>query len=263
MKVITFHSYKGGTGKSFLSLNVAAHLSKYQSQRVALIDFDTRAPTLYHRFKPSDTDNQWLNEYLDAKISFDNVLKDYSYLISPKGKFFVGFSSPKTRDMQEMQIKTRQWQQRALTLLMRAISEIKNDFDWVILDSSPGVTYDSLNAMSSSDAVILVSTPDHADIHGTNEMCLEIWPSLMKFGAKPSLVLNKVPRENRSTDELINTDEMINNLSENTDIVCLAKIPIFCDKSILTQNIFIIEYPDHPMTNYIESLSQSIISLIK
>ncbi|OLS25930.1 MAG: Septum site-determining protein MinD [Candidatus Heimdallarchaeota archaeon LC_3] len=262
MKTVTFHSYKGGTGKSFLSLNVAAFLS-IQNYRVALIDFDTRAPSVYHRFQPDISKTHWLNEYLDSKISFTKVMKDYSHLIQSEGKFFIGFASPKTRDMQEMQIKSRQWQQKALTLLMRAIVDLKNKFDWIILDSSPGVTYDSLNAMSSSDAVILVSTPDYADILGTNEMCLEIWPSLMKFGARPSLVLNKVPRESMDSEELYNTDHIIKELSDNTDIACIANIPAYCDKSVLTEKIFILEYESHPLTNHVRNLTNSIISLIK
>jgi MinD-like ATPase involved in chromosome partitioning or flagellar assembly len=262
MKTVTFHSYKGGTGKSFLSLNLAATLAM-QNHRVALIDFDTRAPTLFHRFQPRISETHWLNEYLDSKVSFEKVMQDYSHLINSEGRLFVGFASPKTRDMQEMQIKTRQWQQKALTLLMRAIVSLKNEYDWVILDSSPGVTYDSLNAMSSSDAVILVSTPDHADILGTSEMCLEIWPSLMKFGARPTLVLNKVPRQRVNSDELYNTDVIVNELSENIDISCIAKIPIYCDSSILTENIFILQYPDHPLTEYVKNLNNSLISLIK
>jgi MinD-like ATPase involved in chromosome partitioning or flagellar assembly len=262
MKTITFHSYKGGTGKSFLSLNLAATLAM-QNHRVALIDFDTRAPTLFHRFQPKMADIHWLNEYLDSKLSFEKVMQDFSHLIGPNCKFFVGFASPKTRDMQEMQIKTRQWQQKALTLLMRAIVSLKNEYDWVILDSSPGVTYDSLNAMSSSDAVILVSTPDHADILGTSEMCLEIWPSLMKFGARPTLVLNKVPRESINSNELYNTDAIVKELSENIDISCIAKIPIYCDSTILTENIFVMQYPDHPLTEHVKNIYESLISLIK
>ena len=50
-KVITFHSYKGGTGKSFLSLNIAAYMSKIEKKKVIVIDFDFRAPTLVHNLQ--------------------------------------------------------------------------------------------------------------------------------------------------------------------------------------------------------------------
>lgn len=255
-KVIAFHSYKGGTGKSFLSLNIAASLACYSNQKIALLDYDFRAPTLFHKLLPKEVDTHWLNDYLDGKVSFENVLVDYSQYIGSKSTFFVAFASAKTRDMQEMQVKTRQWQQRALTLLMRAIVDLKNKFDFIILDSSPGVTYDSLNAMSSSDAVILVSTPDHVDFAGTTEMCLELWPSLIKFGAKPNLVLNKVPRISLDSEEIYKAEELETLFLESNDIPIISRIPIYCDKSVLTNKIFILEYPNHPLTSYINNLAE-------
>ena len=84
MKTVTFHSYKGGTGKSFLSLNVAAFLAM-QNYRVALIDFDTRAPTVYHRFQPhlSPSNNERrhkISRYL-AKHSLQFFLFLHSFLL--------------------------------------------------------------------------------------------------------------------------------------------------------------------------------------
>jgi len=259
-KVIAFHSYKGGTGKSFLSLNVAVNLA-LQGEKVALLDYDFRAPTLFHRFQPVNVESCSLNEYLDCRIPFEKVLFDYSHFLASKGTLMLGFASPKTRDMQEMQIKSRQWQQRALTLLMQAISKLKPQFDWIILDSSPGVTYDSLNAMSTSEAVVLVSTLDHADLQGSGEMCLEIWPSLMKFGAKPSLVLNKVPRVGLgSQDKLYDTTDLEKEFFEENGVEIILKIPIFCDHSLLTKSIFIREFSDHPLTKYVQDLGQILMN---
>ncbi len=43
--VLTLHSYKGGTGKTFIATNLAAALAS-EGKRVCLIDFDLRAPSL-------------------------------------------------------------------------------------------------------------------------------------------------------------------------------------------------------------------------
>ena len=50
-QIITFYSYKGGTGRSMALANVACLLAKQQSQgnRVLMIDWDLEAPGL-HRF---------------------------------------------------------------------------------------------------------------------------------------------------------------------------------------------------------------------
>ena len=182
-KVITFHSYKGGTGKSFLSLNTAAYLAKIEKKRVIVLDFDFRAPTLVHKFNPQKSKIHFLNEFLEGKQDIDGVIFDKTDFLQngEEGDFLfnVAYASPYSRDMQEMQMKTRQWQQRALTILMGGLLRIKDKYDIILIDSSPGVTYDSLNAMSSSDAVILVATPDFVDVQGTVDMSSDIYPSLV------------------------------------------------------------------------------------
>ena len=49
-KIIAFHSYKGGTGKTLLSINLAATYAK-NGKDVCLLDLDFRAPSLQARFK--------------------------------------------------------------------------------------------------------------------------------------------------------------------------------------------------------------------
>ena len=255
-KVITFHSYKGGTGKSFLSLNTAAYLAKVENKKVILLDYDFRAPTLVHKFKPNMNKIRFLNEFLEGKYGIEDMIFDQTDFISNdlSGKFqlSVAYASPKSRDMQEMQMKTRQWQQKALTILMGGLLKIKNDYDIVIIDSSPGITYDSLNAMSSSDAVILVATPDMVDIQGTVDMSSEIYPSLVKFGAQPGLVLNKIPWE--GNDHLYKTTDIVNKLKIEADLPVISECPCYCDSSLLYNAILIKENQNHPLIKNIKEI---------
>ncbi|MFQ6130262.1 MAG: ParA family protein, partial [Candidatus Hadarchaeaceae archaeon] len=43
--VIAVHSYKGGTGKTLVSMNLASIFSR-QGKNVCLVDLDLRAPSL-------------------------------------------------------------------------------------------------------------------------------------------------------------------------------------------------------------------------
>ena len=241
-KVITFHSYKGGTGKSFLSLNTAIYLSKLMKKSVILLDFDFRAPTIIHKLK---------------EVIYD-ISKDIEL---EAGTFFVSFASPKTRDMQEMQMKTRKWQQKALTLIMSGLLEIKNQFDWIIFDSSPGVTYDSLNAMSSSDAVVLVATPDRVDVQGTVDMSSDIYPSLIKFGAQPVLVLNKVPWNKDPANSLYDTNQISKKIMDEAGIPVISKCPCYCDTSLLLTKILVQEDPTHGLIKNIGEIASYLSSL--
>ena len=255
-KVITFHSYKGGTGKSFLSLNTAAYMSKIEKKRTIIIDFDFRAPTLVHKFSPNINKIHFLNEFLEGKYTIDDVIFDESSILENENNldyvFNVAYASPNTRDISEMQIKTRQWQQKALTVLMGGLLQIKDSYDIIIIDSSPGVTYDSLNAMSSSDAVILVATPDMVDIQGTVDMSTDIYPSLVKFGAQPGLVLNKIPWEREN--ELYNTESIISKLKSEADLPVISKCACYCDSSLLHNAILVKENQNHNLITNIKEI---------
>lgn len=50
-KILTFYSYKGGTGRSMLLANVAWILAS-SGKRVLMIDWDLEAPGLHHYFRP-------------------------------------------------------------------------------------------------------------------------------------------------------------------------------------------------------------------
>lgn len=256
-KVITFHSYKGGTGKSFLSLNTAAYLAKVEHKKVIVIDYDFRAPTLVHKFKPNINKIRFLNEFLEGKYSIDDMIFDQTkFLENGDGQgdflFTVAYASPKSRDMQEMQMKTRQWQQKALTILMGGLLHIKSEYDIIIIDSSPGITYDSLNAMSSSDAVILVATPDLVDIQGTVDMSSEIYPSLVKFGAQPALVLNKIPWE--GNNKLYETKAIIDKLKTEADLPVISQCACYCDSSLIHNAILVKEHQNHDLIKNIKEI---------
>ena len=70
--IVTFYSYKGGTGRSLCLANVAARLAHKHDKRVIAIDFDLDAPGLHEYFQISkNTARQkpglldYLNDYCD------------------------------------------------------------------------------------------------------------------------------------------------------------------------------------------------------
>ena len=156
--------------------------------------------------------------------------------------------------------KSRQWQQKALTLIMSGLLEIKNDFDWIIFDSSPGVTYDSLNAMSSSDAVVLVATPDQVDVQGTVDMSSDIYPSLVKFGAHPVLVLNKVPWMVGEKNMIYNTTYISDKLMNEANIPVISRCSSHCDSSLL-KKVLLKEEPNHPLIKNIKEIVNHLQAL--
>ncbi len=63
-KIIAVHSYKGGTGKTLLSVNLAATFAK-DGKKVAIFDLDFRAPSLFAILKAENSE-VWFNDYLNS-----------------------------------------------------------------------------------------------------------------------------------------------------------------------------------------------------
>ena len=67
-----------------------------------------------------------------------------------------------------------------------------HDADYIIIDTSPGIRYWSINALAVADTLFLTLKMGDLDIDGTRKMAEEIYGSFTKFGARSYLVLNRV-----------------------------------------------------------------------
>ncbi|KON33487.1 MAG: hypothetical protein AC479_04375, partial [miscellaneous Crenarchaeota group-6 archaeon AD8-1] len=150
-KTLAFHSYKGGTGKTTLISNLAASLAK-EGKRVSLLDFDLYAPSLATYFRKKSA--CYLYDVLNGSVDISNIMIDISQELNLKGKLFLGLSSPKKEDVQEIEIRhDLKWQLKAVRRFLAAKkSLIENyDLDYVLLDTGPGIRYWSINTLATAD----------------------------------------------------------------------------------------------------------------
>ena len=256
-KILALHSYKGGTGKTLLSTNLAAmHANRGKS--VCLLDLDFRAPSLHAIFQTNSSEC-WLNDYLNDACEIKNVLMDLTRTLSGKGKFLVGLANPATEAIREMCAKDRKWEMKALGQLLALKKSLINDMqlDYVIFDTSPGLQYSSINAIVSADVALVITGMDTSDIEGTQRMIQELYEL---FDKKTGLIMNKVPIE------IISSKNEEKNLSKQLigdyNLPLLEIIPCFCD--ILRAGgtrIFATEKPDHPFMETLEKIAVKIEKL--
>jgi septum site-determining protein MinD len=253
-KIIALHSYKGGTGKTLLSVNLAATYVK-SGKNVCLLDLDFRAPSLQAIFKTNDAE-YWLNDYLNGVCEIDKALIDVTKTHGRSGKFFVGLANPTTEAIREMSAKDRKWEMRALGRLLSLKTALLNDMhlENIILDTSPGLQYSSINAIVSADIVLVVTSMDASDIQGTRRMTHELYDL---FEKKTGLLMNKVPAEILTgKKEREKFYEHFNNVHK---LPILEAIPCFCD--VLRAGgtyIFAEEKPEHPFAKTLEKLTKKI-----
>ena len=254
-KIIAVHSYKGGTGKTLLSINLAATFAKH-GKKVCLFDLDFRAPSLATLLK-IDKAEFWLNDYLNGLCEINKVLIDLSHRIDNGGQLVVGLANPTTEAIRDMSAKDRKWEMHALGRLLALKTSLlgENGFDYLICDTSPGLQYSSINAIVSADLVLVATTFDRSDVDGTRRMLRELYDL---FEKKTEIVLNKVLDGSAKTDK----EEAKAKLKEVYQVPLLGIIPCFCDVLKAEGGIvFAQDKPDHPFTRILNEMAIKIDGL--
>ena len=70
MKKILVHSFKGGTGKTTVAVNLASILS--HNHKVLLIENDFRMLSFFNIFKHEP--KYYFNDYLDWNVGFNDIV---------------------------------------------------------------------------------------------------------------------------------------------------------------------------------------------
>jgi septum site-determining protein MinD len=251
-KIVAVHSYKGGTGKTLLSVNLAATFAK-MGKKVCIFDLDFRAPSLFAILKTPNTDF-WFNDYLNNTCEIDKTLIDLSSRIPGNGKFYTGLANPSTEAIRDISSKDRKWEMRALgRLLALRESMIKDqEFDYLFFDTSPGLQYSSINAIVAADFVVVATTGDRSDVDGTKRMLAELYNL---FEKKTGLVLNKVLDPSATAKKT----EMQNKIKTEYQVPMLGMVPCFCEILRAEGNlIFVQDKPDHPFTKILAEMARKI-----
>ena len=258
MKCFTLHSYKGGTGKTTLGANLAAILAK-KGRDVAILDLDFQAPSLHTLFGLS-AGTRYLNDYLTEEVSHKEVLNDRSASLDVKGKLVVAFSNPDVEAIRSQLSKDRKWHMQALSQLLNLKKKLESDgFDYVILDSAPGVHYSSVNAIVVSDFTIIIAKIDNFDFDGTLNLLNGLYDPLDK---KTYLLFNKVVpplfEEPRHTQMSQTISEMF---SKKTDII--GYLPCYCEVPLgMGSEIHALTQPKSPFVIGVKQVASDLESLV-
>jgi len=250
---MAFHSYKGGTGKTSIVVNLGALFAK-QGANVCLLDYDFRAPSLNVLFKAKP--EYWINDYLEDKCGILETLVDESQRLKLPGKLWVGFSNPSLAALKEIMGKDRRWEVKALTKTLSAKKEIieQKRVDYLLFDTSPGAQYSSINALAGADVVSLVMKADEFDLEGTKELSKGVYEAL---GRKSGVVLNKIPLEQIAAAG--GKEKFGKQIETDVGLPLVGIIPCMCELMAYGgKTIYTLEKPDHTFAKSIVEISDSL-----
>jgi cellulose biosynthesis protein BcsQ len=195
------------------------------------------------------------------------------------GKIIGCFSSPKREDI--LKIEGVKEDKNRMNMLKRFINfreELieKNDIDYVIMDSSPGIRFWAINALALSDIVFLTLKMGDMDIGGTKMIANEILAQFKEQGnTKYYLLLNRIAgycvpnmqigethtshSQENSTFLTPVADDFIKKLTADTGIDVMTSIPCYCDIQFAQKEFLtVLGYPDHPFSQQIHNLNSLI-----
>jgi chromosome partitioning protein len=219
---IMVHSYRGGTGKTLLAVNLAAAYAK--KEKVCLLDYDFSAPGLHGMFNVPEPEF-WINDFLNGDCEIKEVISE----VYPN--VYAGLACPDSEAVRDILGKDKSWETEALNKTVSLKNTLADmGFKKIIFDTPPGLAYSAINAVIASDVVALVMRMESLDILGTKEMVKGLYELL----EKPSFVaVNMVlPSQQRA---LTSTLEKIfgNNILGYLPCLCEVKSYIAKGKQIL------------------------------
>lgn len=152
MKTIVALGFKGGTGKTTVTLHLGAALAEFHRKKILLIDFDPQANL-----------SQGLGFNPDSKDTMVPVLqksKKVSDVICQTK--IEGLSLVKANTYLDQIENTRELCNDSLSVLRlkRALEEIREEFDFCFIDVPPSLGWLCKAATFASDFIIVNSVPE-------------------------------------------------------------------------------------------------------
>lgn len=196
-----------------------------KGRKVCLLDMDFRAPSLHSLFKVAPK-KYWLNDYLNGDCK-SNEMICHCRQKPLSGQLFIGFANPSTKAILEMSAKNAKWEMKALQRLFELGKSllVEQGFDYLILDTSPGLQYSSINSVVAADIALIVATPEGFNVSRTERMVRFLY---RRIGKRIMILFNKVPSDWVQSEKMARLKDSL--ASQKTmfcdDMGCFCELPV-------------------------------------
>ena len=237
-KIISVHSFRGGTGKSNTTANVATLLAQ-EGLRVGVVDTDIQSPGIHVLFNLDESEMAHsLNDYLWGKCSIKDCAYDVTGRVGSdvKGQIYLIPSSIKASEI--ARILREGYDVGLLNDGFQSLVESLK-LDMLVIDTHPGLNEETLLSIAISDVLVIIMRPDQQDYQGTS-VTVEVARKLDV--PKMLMVINKVP-------QVLDSDDVRARVEQIYNCKVAAVLPHSDEMMTLASSgIFSLRFPDHPVT---------------
>jgi MinD-like ATPase involved in chromosome partitioning or flagellar assembly len=170
--IVSIHSFRGGTGKSNITANLAAQVA-LAGRRVGIIDTDIYSPGIHVPFGLDEQKmGRTLNEFLRSECSIEEVA--FSVGEHPgdaAGRQHLAGQSlwlvPSSINSGEISRVLKEGYDvgrlnEGMNMLIKTLK-----LDYLFIDTHPGLNEETLLSVAISDVLLIVLRPDAQDFQGT------------------------------------------------------------------------------------------------
>jgi MinD-like ATPase involved in chromosome partitioning or flagellar assembly len=249
-KIISIHSFRGGTGKSNTTANLAAILAS-QGLKVGVVDTDIQSPGIHILFGLHGQDiGRSLNDYLWGNCSIEETATDVT------GNLGVDVSGqvlliPSSMDAGNIaRVLHEGYDVGVMSAGLRALIDALG-LDILFIDTHPGLNEETLLSLALSTVLIVVLRPDEQDFEGTG-VTIRVAQRLKV--PRMLIVINKVPQVYDVADvqkqvEQTYSAEVAAVLPHSDELMALA-----------SRGIFSMQFPDHPVTELYKAIAAKLMA---
>jgi septum site-determining protein MinD len=250
-KIISIHSFRGGTGKSNVTANVAAQVAQ-MGKRVGVIDTDIQSPGIHVLFgMEEERMDKTLNDYLWGKCAIEETAYDVGTRLGGEKALHGGviYLIPSSIRVGEItRILQEGYNVGLLNNGFRALIQ-KLKLDYLFIDTHPGLNEETLLSIAISDVLIIIMRPDQQDFQGT-AVTVDVARKLQV----PSLflVVNKA-LSSYSFDEL---QKQVEKIYESQVVAILPLSEAVA--GLQSADLFSLRSPKHPFSKGIRNIAAAV-----
>ncbi len=189
-KVITISSGKGGVGKTTTTANLAVALAQL-NQKVVCIDGDIGLRNL------------------DVILGLENRIV-YDLVDVVEGRCRIRQAMIRDKRLEDLFLipaaQTRDKSAVSPSDMIRLCEELKDEVDWIIIDSPAGIERGFRNALAPADLVLVVTNPEVSSVRDADRII-----GLVEAEEKgpAQLILNRVNTILTKRGDMLNTEDVL------------------------------------------------------
>jgi MinD-like ATPase involved in chromosome partitioning or flagellar assembly len=248
-KVVAIHSYRGGTGKSSFTANLATAVAA-KGKRVGVVDIDLPSPGI-HNILNLEVENlqKTLNTYLWGVNSIEETAYEVTKNVGLEGSghLFLVPSSIRPDDVARV-LKEGYKVSLLHDGFRKLVKSLK--LDYLFIDTHPGLSKDTFLSLAISHFVILILRPDKQDYQGT-AVTVDVARRLKV--RKMALAVNKALTT-------MNFKKLQEKIEQVYDVPVAGVFPLSLDVAKLaSEGVFILSNPDHAISQEFQKVAQQIM----